>query len=244
MNQNDFLIAKALVISALESMGGAGYIETKTASFVTPSQSDFVPDVEIVGVGFKWFSPEIPTKDELMAGQVISVNETTEKYPTASVFEVYTEVGNSFVISGGVLVLVAAELNNEMETVPKTGMYYALTPNTYSAMKVTFEWKTLHPIDPKFLPGVCLPVVELTTAPTTEGAQLTDAEAAAVDALNGSPCILKIAFTEPTGMTVKTYASCIEINGITLQYETPPISPKDGAQVLLANEGGWLAILQ
>lgn len=42
-------------------------------------------------------------------------------------------------------------------------------------------YETIHPIDDKFLPGVCLPLVELTTEPTAEGAVLTAEESARVD---------------------------------------------------------------
>ena len=40
------------------------------------------------------------------------------------------------------------------------------------------ETETIHPIDPKYLPGVCLPVVELSTVPTADGAALTAEETA------------------------------------------------------------------
>lgn len=42
--------------------------------------------------------------------------------------------------------------------------------------------ETIHPIDPKYLPGVCLPVVELTTEPTVgTSASLTADESAKLD---------------------------------------------------------------
>lgn len=41
--------------------------------------------------------------------------------------------------------------------------------------------ETLHPIDPKYLPGVCLPVVEIATLPTADGAVLTEAESAVLN---------------------------------------------------------------
>lgn len=48
--------------------------------------------------------------------------------------------------------------------------------------------ETIHPIDPKYLPGVCLPVVEIadvTAITATESAAITAA------AENGLPCVLK-----------------------------------------------------
>jgi hypothetical protein len=59
---------------------------------------------------------------------------------------------------------------------------------------VTIEAETIHPIDPKFLPGVCLPVVELTTQPTEEGATLTDAENARMDAAAESETPIVVRF--------------------------------------------------
>lgn len=53
--------------------------------------------------------------------------------------------------------------------------------------------ETIHPIDPKFLPGAVLPVVELSTVPSTEGSPLTEAETAAIVemAQNSTPIVLK-----------------------------------------------------
>ena len=61
-----------------------------------------------------------------------------------------------------------------------------------SHMKVETA-ETIHPIDPKFLPGAVLPVVELTTVATAEGAALTDEEKALVDAVMAKsiPFVLK-----------------------------------------------------
>lgn len=52
--------------------------------------------------------------------------------------------------------------------------------------------ETIHPIDPKFIPGVCLPVVELSTI-ITGGATFTDAENAALNeaAATGLPVVIK-----------------------------------------------------
>ena len=68
--------------------------------------------------------------------------------------------------------------------------------------------ETIVPIDPKFLPGVCLPVVELTTQPTAEGAALTEAEIQALLSVGESPCILKFNF-DPAGMRVSVLANYV-----------------------------------
>ena len=56
--------------------------------------------------------------------------------------------------------------------------------------------ETIHPIDPKYLPGVCLPVVELETVISSELPEtvLSAADSAKMDALNGEACILKFGF--------------------------------------------------
>lgn len=73
---------------------------------------------------------------------------------------------------------------------------YANDPNTHDisvsrAITVKLVTETIHPIDPKYIPGAVLPVVEITTAITVDGAELTAEEAAKLDSLNGMPCIIK-----------------------------------------------------
>lgn len=53
-------------------------------------------------------------------------------------------------------------------------------------------------IDPKYLPGVCLPVVELETVISGDSAEtvLSAVDSAKMDALNGEACILKFGFSE------------------------------------------------
>lgn len=88
------------------------------------------------------------------------------------------------------------------------------------------------------LPGAVLPVVELETEPTAEGTPLTEAEAAAIDALNGKPCIVvfNCVFGNFTSR-FEAYASCTIVNGVIAQYETSRLLVL-GGQLLLANEDG------
>lgn len=52
--------------------------------------------------------------------------------------------------------------------------------------------KTIVPIDPKFLPGVCLPVVEITTEPSAYGTPCTEAESTALTVAHktGLPAVI------------------------------------------------------
>ena len=100
------------------------------------------------------------------------------------------------------------------------------------------ETETIHPIDPKYLPGVCLPLLELSTEPTTEGAELTEEEVAAINALNGAPCILQFKFTAAADtVSFKAYGSATLLSDGTLySYETPALLI---GSVAIINENGW-----
>lgn len=78
------------------------------------------------------------------------------------------DTGESFVIS-----LLADEFST---------MLYAVDYDNGSHMKIVSE-ETIHPIDPKFLPGVCLPVVEITSAeyPTDGIVELSAEEITQID---------------------------------------------------------------
>lgn len=78
--------------------------------------------------------------------------------------------------------------NGEDEEYP-VGVYVLATEEMYVS-RVEFA-ETIHTIDPKFIPGAVLPVVELSTYPMPDGAPLTAEENAKLDALEGMPCILK-----------------------------------------------------
>lgn len=82
-----------------------------------------------------------------------------------------------------------------------TYVYYCAAPANVSAWAIwisSIECETIHPIDPKYLPGVCLPVVELTTVATTEGAALTEEESARMDevAALGVPIVVNTVLSE------------------------------------------------
>lgn len=81
--------------------------------------------------------------------------------------------------------------NGEDEEYP-VGVYVLATEEMYVS-RVEFA-ETIHPIDPKFIPGAVLPVVELSTEPTEEGAPLTEKESAAIQAAydTGMPCVVKM----------------------------------------------------
>lgn len=91
----------------------------------------------------------------------------------------------------------------------------------------------IHPIDPKYLPGVCLPVVELSTEPTVEGATLTKSESALMDALSGAPCIIKFPYN---GMTTYCCPSAMSADGVVAYY----LNCADAILVLGYEGGSWV----
>lgn len=98
--------------------------------------------------------------------------------------------------------------------------------------------ETIHPINPKFLPGVCLPVVELETALTVEGAELSAADVAKVEALDGSAFIVKcILDFGGAHMNVTAVCGALVIDD-TLSYG----GALGTIQIAIANQGGsWTA---
>ena len=66
-------------------------------------------------------------------------------------------------------------------------------------------------IDPKYLPGVCLPVVEIADAEN-----LTADENAKLTACIGLPCIIKVTFEGITGCAVAAYQANNGVHNFTL----------------------------
>lgn len=105
--------------------------------------------------------------------------------------------GSIYVESSEAIFIVYKQAEMEGGTVLPVGTYFT---HIESAEVLSIEFtETIHPIDPKYipqipaekLPGAVLPVVELSTIPTVEGAQLTEMEVAAIKATEGMPFIGK-----------------------------------------------------
>ena len=90
-----------------------------------------------------------------------------------------------------VLVCTEEHYNEQYGTTIPVGVYFIATPEfRVAAIKCT---ETIHPIDQKYLPGVCLPVVELSTT-FASGANFTAEENAKLKAAweAGTPVVIKI----------------------------------------------------
>lgn len=100
--------------------------------------------------------------------------------------------------------------------------------------------ETIHPIDPKFIPGAVLPVVELTTEPTEKGAPLTEAESAMMDeaAAKGMPAVIKYPMGDAMSACIFIYAATEATNRRTFMVGL-------GASIIqLMNLGeGWVFLM-
>lgn len=184
---------KALKI--LRGSGAVGYTEPITASFVVPASGNVTPDVELLGGSFKWFSSAMPTQEEFFAGTLTvggedgATHEFSMSAPSLDATVTATATGAYCVRLHDMFFIVSTVLENEIGTLPKTGMYYSTHSlngvfHWEDGALITFDFgETIHPIDQKYLPGVYMPVVEsgLTLELNTEYA-LPDALTAALDA--------------------------------------------------------------
>lgn len=101
----------------------------------------------------------------------------------------------------------------------KSGLF-ATTDSGSITVTVTSTTETIVPIDPKYLPGVCLPVVELSTAIESGTATtLSDAESAELTKIAGQemPCLIKFAISLPDAeQRISAVFTFTEFAGITL----------------------------
>ena len=105
----------------------------------------------------------------------------------------------------------------------------------------SLEGETIVPIDPKYLPGVCLPVVELETAVTSTPAALSEEDGAQMDTLNGEPAVLKlVAIVNGAEWALRGIAACTNVDGILVYSITSYV--EGTLLVSLMNAGnGWVA---
>lgn len=88
--------------------------------------------------------------------------------------------------------------------------FFDVTPSAFCKISTP---ETIHPIDPKYLPGVCLPVVKLSTELTEGVSVLTAEEAVAMDNVVGNFLLVSFRFFDGNVYPVIMYKQ--EINGIT-----------------------------
>lgn len=101
--------------------------------------------------------------------------------------------------------------------------------------------ETIHPIDQKFIPGAVLPVVELTTVPTVEGAALTEEESAQMDEIvtMGMPIVLKL---QHGGAVITTLLSRLLASDSTL-FSSYILLEGTALKIMIAKDDNWTIAL-
>lgn len=171
--------AASQAISKLKANGQIGYGEIKTITY------DGTGEKVDLGVGAAYAKIQDQPID-LSKATKITIWQYEEGYTTIEGFEVQSQSGMQAIMKPGVMndyIMVLSVSDNEMG-VPE-GLYFADGTSIYIS---SLEYGTLHTIDPKYLPGLTLPVFELSEATATAmmgGGEptLTDEEAAKLDSL-------------------------------------------------------------
>lgn len=117
------------------------------------------------------------------------------------------------------------------------GTYLFTTPEADAYVSsVTFK-ETIHPIDPKYLPGVCLPVVELSTVIAESGTALTEAESAALTEAyeSGLPIVCKFSQEDVIERGVFQWVSANDATGYSMVSSS-------GIWILVKTDTGWVVI--
>lgn len=111
-----------------------------------------------------------------------------------------------------IVMIVYLEKSGSITSDVPLGLYVLCDPDTNSYVSYVEFAETIHPIEPKYLPGVCLPVVELTTMiPVLESsdsgseASLSDVENNALNNAVGLPCVIKCSVGGTLATGVFTY---------------------------------------
>lgn len=198
----------------LKASGGAGYTTPQIASFKTDMLADLTPDVTLLDVNLKWISPITPTKDEFLSG-VLKVGTGNEVWGEDKITSddlgtiVHTEVSGAYAVVmtklAGLVFVVSTVLENEIGTLPKTGMYVgcARPSGIREGATYTLEFpETIHPIDPKYIPGAVLPVVEIATDIGGTLTELNDFESARLDEVSALVSPINVVLSPAEGAIV------------------------------------------
>lgn len=193
--------------------GQAGRKETKRISYNSDTDAK-----EIIPYGNQYYArvldEPIPLTQENFKRVVVSMSianlepavSVGSKADGTAFVERVAEMGGAicvFIMIGGnisdypAIAVFEQDLPAELTGVAiKKGVYFISETEPEAKVETILEYETIHPIDQKFLPGVCLPVVDLTGCAV--GKEITD------EAINAT--LTKLA---ATGMPIIgiTYAS-------------------------------------
>lgn len=225
MNPIDQAIIEANVRESLEQSGQVGRVKKTVLTFngdragKTVVSDDYFTYVRL----YSAVAPETITK-----AAVMTIGGAVEY--TADAFTITELSGTGYAISINSMIGILVVPEDCDFAIAGT---YAATncdgaPTTSTEFYTScIETETIHKIDPKFLPGVCLPVVELSTEPTTEGVELTAEENTKLnEALSQSPLvILQIPtsdFALVTTIVFSAYGGILLANCAFAQFQLAP----------------------
>lgn len=192
------ILAKKMVIGDLSEHGQIGYAETQKTVLLPQTTIETV-FVEAEGLNIFQADPALVSVEA--NARVTVLWDGVEYACTASDKVAFNEVV-SFVLIGnqgmaglgddtGEPFLIWCGEQTDLSSVRLYTVITSVTDGEH-ALSITKETETIHLIDPKYLPGVCLPLVELSTVITEEGVTLTDAEKAQVsEVATGLPFVVK-----------------------------------------------------
>lgn len=189
----DFLTTKGV----LRKLGG-DKISGKVYTFngdTTGLETGYYNGIQLVMLADEYFDPNTIERIAVsVGGSVVElskdqfwIEEVSDAIATAHV--VLTE------FQGATVPIALIQKSND----GSQKSFSVLADPKYNAFVARIKFAdTIVPIDPKYLPGVCLPVVELETVISGDSAEtvLSAVDSAKMDALNGEACILKFGFSE------------------------------------------------
>lgn len=196
------------MINALKKSGGAGYVEAKTLTY------------DGNGEGKESYKPA--TYTYVRAGGIIDPASVTEiamlhqgNNLVLSASDLTIETPNEHIVSISYMGVPGVYVIDEKNEVGVSAGTYVLSELRYASCVTKIVTETIHPIDPKFLPGVCLPVVELGTVPT-EGYTPSAETIAQLDAVSvlDAPIVVKFVGALDTTYTLTMNKASMKIDGI------------------------------
>lgn len=160
---------------------------------ISARASDITNDEFFYGpIGFSYISELTPTKEEIEKGEIyIPFGDEKLKLRIGKVLFDNELVYGGQVYQGNSVsetYLAIAYKLGEIDgfNIPKTGVYLHVEDNTSSELFFVIEYETIHPIDPKFIPGaplfdltkIGLPAVQLNSSVMVETTDVSEISAA------------------------------------------------------------------
>lgn len=196
--------------------GGIGYGESHTFKWTYTENTE---GLVVVGGGLIKVSSLTPSIKELEGGTVSISGAVNEKVTLTAYGNSPTlmDIGGAIMATDSTMIVYSDNFVLDGATFPEKGIYM---PNM-EGMDIELSYGSIHPIDQKYLPGVCLPVLELSEETCmaimadTSGAGVTvtaSEEAFFREVLaENVPCVVKASLSG-VGALVGTYNVACDAN--------------------------------